>query len=241
MKELIYQVTLGGAGCWSKVIGRGKVLRLTDVEGGANVGMMLYHASERTERYNMSDTLKGQQIFYLQRGACLHSDMGRLMGSVIVDDVGWHDTVCGTSDGDEVRRKYGECSFQEGQNGWYRNGKDCFLIEMAKWGMGERDWMPNVNFFSRVVADEAGMLRYVEGNSKAGDSVSIRMEMDVLVILNICQHPLAPGGSYISKSVVLEVFEGDEVGDGDECMSAHPENLRAFRNTEDYYRLRGVI
>ena len=50
---------------WSKVIGRGKTLRLTDIEGKANVGMLLYNALEKSERYNMPDTLKGQHIFYL--------------------------------------------------------------------------------------------------------------------------------------------------------------------------------
>lgn len=48
---------------WSKIIGRGKTLRMTDLEGKANVGMLLYNAYEKHERYNMPDTLKGQHIF----------------------------------------------------------------------------------------------------------------------------------------------------------------------------------
>ena len=39
-----YTKTLTGAGMWSGVIGRGKTLRLTDREGGANVGVLLYNA-----------------------------------------------------------------------------------------------------------------------------------------------------------------------------------------------------
>ncbi|MEE3061245.1 MAG: DUF1989 domain-containing protein, partial [Verrucomicrobiota bacterium] len=35
---------------WSKIIGRGKTLRLEDIEGGANVGMLLYNGHERLER-----------------------------------------------------------------------------------------------------------------------------------------------------------------------------------------------
>ena len=64
-KEVLYQVELTGAGMWSKVLGRGKTLRIEDLEGGANVGMLIYNADERQERYNMPDTLKGQQIFFL--------------------------------------------------------------------------------------------------------------------------------------------------------------------------------
>lgn len=234
----IYEVILSGAGMWSKVISRGKVLKLTDMEGGANVGAMLYNASERTERYNMPDTLKGQQVFFLRQGVCLHTDMGRLIGSVVEDSVGWHDTVCGTSDADDVKAKYGNLSYQNGRNDWYRSGRECFLIELAKWGMGEKDWMPNINFFSKVVSDEEGKLSYVEGRSKTGNSVSIRMEMDALVIMNTCQHPLSTGGEYFHRPVLLEVFEGDPIAEDDECINSHPENGRAFINTEDYYKLR---
>lgn len=234
----IYEVALTGAGMWSKVISKGKILKLTDLEGGANVGAMLYNANERSERYNMPDTLKGQQVFFLTRGVCLHTDMGRLIGSIVEDTVGWHDAVCGTSDEDDVRAKFGELSYQDGRNGWHRSGKECFLIELAKWGMGEKDWMPNVNFFSKVVSDEEGRLSNVEGNSKAGDSVSVRLEMDALVVLNTCQHPFLAGGKYEERPVLLEVFEGGAMKADDECRNSHPENGRAFQNTEDYHKLR---
>ena len=96
--SILHQRTLHGAGMWSAVISRGKRLRLTDLDGGSNVGMLLYNALERTERYNMPDTLKGQHIFHLRAPYCLHSDMGRLLASITADSVGWHDTVCGHSD-----------------------------------------------------------------------------------------------------------------------------------------------
>ena len=51
--ELIHSEKLHGGTMWSKVIGRGKTLRLTDIDGKANVGMLLYNALEKEERYNM--------------------------------------------------------------------------------------------------------------------------------------------------------------------------------------------
>ncbi|WP_411828043.1 urea amidolyase associated protein UAAP1 [Luteolibacter sp. AS25] len=237
MNTSIYKIELSCAGMWSKVLGKGKVLKLTDLEGGANVGMMLYNAHERTERYNMPDTLKGQQVFFMEKGLCLHTDMGRLIASIIDDTVGWHDTVCGATDAAEVKAKYGELTYQDGKNDWYRSGFECFMIELAKWGMGEKDLMPNLNWFSKVVTDEEGGLSYVPGNSKAGDSVSLRMEMDTLVVLNTCQHPLDTEGEYLSKKVLLEVSEGEPVADGDACIISHPENGRAFQNTCDYQEL----
>lgn len=237
MMEPIYSVQLTGAGMWSRIIGRQKTLRITDLEGGANVGMLMYHASERHERYNMPDTLKGQHIFYLRSPYCLHSDMGRLFASITADTVGWHDTVCGTTDAMLVREKYGEKTFQSARNEFHRNGRECFLIELAKWGLGERDLVPNVNWFSKVVADEAGRLSFVQDNSKTGDYIELRLEMDTLVVLNTCQHALDPDPEYHPRRVKLEVFKTPPPALDDPSFTVRPENARAHRNTEDFYLL----
>lgn len=223
---------------WSGVVSRGKRLRLTDLEGGANVSMLLYNALERHERYNMPDTLKGQHIFYLRAPYCLHSDMGRLLASITADTVGWHDTVCGHSDAARMLAKYGEHNYQQARNDWHRNGRDCFLIELAKWGLGKKDLVPNLNWFSKVVADEAGRLSFVPGHSKAGDHVELRFEIDTLVVLNTCQHPFDPDPSYRPRPVKLEVLAGEEPAADDPSFVVRPENLRAWENNETYHALR---
>ncbi|MBC2602430.1 urea amidolyase associated protein UAAP1 [Puniceicoccus vermicola] len=237
-KKNLFSRELGGGQMWSKVIGRGKCLRMTDLEGGANVGMLLYNALEKTERYNMPDTLKGQKIFYLREPYCLHSDMGRILASIVEDGPGWHDTVCGTSLPSLVEEKYGKKDYQEAHNDWYRAGRELFLIELGKWGLGERDLVPNINWFSKIAPDEEGKLSYVPGHSTAGSSVTIRFELDSLVVLNTCQHPLDPNPRYEPKPVKLEVFEADPVTSYDPSRLVRPENERAFQNTEDYNLLR---
>lgn len=237
MKPL-FEKTLHGAGMWSAVISRGKRLRLTDIDGGANVGMLLYNALERTERYNMSDTLKGQHIFYLRSPYCVHSDMGRLLASITADTVRWHDTVCGHSDATLVLAKYGDKNYQSARNDWHRNAHDCFLIELAKWGLGKKDLVPNLNLFSKVVADDAGSLTFVPQNSKPGDSIELRFEMDTLVVLNACQHPLDPDPVYRHRHVKLEVSAGEPPASDDPSLLIRPENLRAWENNQTYHSLR---
>jgi urea carboxylase-associated protein 2 len=234
----IFEKTLHGAGMWSAVVSRHKRLRLTDFDGGANVGMLLYNAHERTERYNMPDTLKGQHIFYLRAPYCLHSDMGRLLASITADSVGWHDTVCGHSDAARVLATYGENNYQTARNNWYRNGRDCFLIELAKWGLGKKDLVPNLNLFSKVVSDEEGSLSFVPGNAKPGDSIELRFEMDTLVVLNTCQHPLDPGPEYRHRPMKLEVFAGEPATATDSSFAIRPENRRAWENNQTDHTLR---
>ena len=236
--SLLHKETLIKAGMWSKVIKRGRTLRITDKNGGANVGMLLYNAYEKHERYNMPDTLKGQYIFHLKAPYCLHSDMGRLFASITEDTVGWHDTVSGTTDAKTVLEKYGQGDYQELRNNFYRNGQECFLIELAKWGLGKRDLVPNINWFSKVVADEEGKLSFVENHSKAGDYVELRFELDTLVVMNTCQHPLDPNPEYTSKPVEIVISEAEPVAEDDPSLLVRPENQRAFNNTSVYNKLR---
>ena len=242
MREVtpIYQTLIPGGGMWSQVLGRGKTLRFTDLKGGANVSLLLYNADQLVERYNMPDTLKGQHVFYLTAPLCLHSDMGRVLASVTHDTRGWHDTVCGCTDARLTVEKYGsQGTYQSCRNDFFRNGRDNFLIELAKWGLGPKDLVPNLNLFSKVVADGEGNLTFDNREVKAGAVIELRLEMNTLVVLNTCPHPLDPTPSYAPKPVGLEVLPGLPAGPEDPCRLSRPENVRAFINTENYHLLRG--
>src|SRR5215510_6302922 len=106
--RVLYTEGLPGAAMWSGVLPRHHTLRLTDVEGGANVSMLLYNRELLIERYNMPDTLKAQHTAFLTKGHVLYSDMGRILCSISDDSVGWHDTVTGMSDATSVAAAYGD-------------------------------------------------------------------------------------------------------------------------------------
>jgi hypothetical protein len=220
---------------WSHVLKRGSRLRIVDLHGGANVSALFYNADLPVERYNMPDTLKGQHTFFLTRGNVLYSDMGRVLVSLVEDASGWHDTVCGHSTAETIRDAFGGARYQQARNACHRNARDSFLMELAKWGLGRRDLAANVNFFSKVIADESGALALVADHSRPGACVELRAEMNALVVLNSCPHPLAPRGAYPMGEVELSVLDADPVAADDPCHVACPQNERAFANTERYF------
>ncbi len=234
--HIVLQDHLHGGESGSFILRRGYTLRLTDSEGGANVAALFYNAAEKLERYNMADTLKAQHIFYLTAGYVCYSDMGRILVSLTADTCGWHDTVCGVSNAALVREKYGEGRYQELRNDFYRNGRDRFLVELGKWGLGKRDLVANVNFFSKVTADGDGQLRFHPGTSHAGAFVDLRAEMDVLVVLHTCPHPLDPHPGYAPRPAALTLWEsGIGGGPDDPCRLSRPENARGFANTARHF------
>src|SRR3954469_19271876 len=93
--SVLVEQRLRGGEMWSRVLRRGQRLRLTDVEGGASVGALFFKADDPNERYNMPNTLKAKRVARLTAGLVLYSDMGRVLCSVVADNVGWHDTISG--------------------------------------------------------------------------------------------------------------------------------------------------
>jgi urea carboxylase-associated protein 2 len=235
--QAVQREHLRGGQMWSRIVRRGQRLSLIDLEGGATPAALFYNAAQPLERYNMADTLKAQHTARLTRGHVLYSDMGRILMSIVEDSAGWHDTVTGHLTRSAAQRKFGSGGFQALRNDFYRDTQSNFLIELGKHGLGARDIVPNVNFFTQVVADVDGNLSFVPAQ-RPGREVVLRAEMDVLVVLSNTPHPLDPNASYAPKPLVLTLHGGRgahaPVPKGDPCRALCEQNERAFQLTDDY-------
>lgn len=231
----LYEETVPGGGHTSFVLKRGQLLRLTDIEGGANVSLLLFNAAEKSERLNLPDTLKGQHTAKLTAGHCLYSDMGKVLAAITADTCGWHDSFGGVLNAEEVAEKYGQGRYQELRNGFFRNGTDNLLVEMGKWNLNLQDLLMNLNLFSRVDVDANGAFQFQPGNSQAGDYVELYAPMDTLVVLTALQHPMDPNPQYAPKPVQLAWSKVESDGISVLCRTSRPENGRAFHNTERQY------
>jgi urea carboxylase-associated protein 2 len=220
---------------WSHVLKRGTALRITDITGDANVGAIFCNWENPNERYNMPDTLKAQHTAHLTRGHVLYSDMGRILCSITADTAGWHDPLSGSSNAALVAAKYGKARYQEHRNDSYKNAYDSFVVELAKYGLSARDMAAPINFFSKVVVDDQGNMRFIAEHSRDGRYVDLRAEMNVLAILNTCQHPLDPNPKYEPRAVQLSIRKVPAPATDDPCRVSRPENERGFVLTERYF------
>ncbi len=233
--SILWNEMVAGGATWSHVLKRGTSLRIVDIEGNANVGAYFLNFELPAERFNLPDTLKAQHTAKLTAGHVLMSDLGRILCSITEDSLGWHDPLCGGSNAALVAKKYGAADYQEHRNAWHRNAQDGFLIELAKYGLGPRDLQATVNFFSKVQVTEDGALDFTAAHSSAGSFLELRAEMNTLVILNTCQHPLDPSPVYAPKPVELTLSRVPQPAADDFCFTSHPENARAYTLTERYF------
>ena len=235
LRPTLYEELVPGGGHTSFVLKRGQLLRITDIEGGANVSLLLLNAHEKSERLNLPDTLKCQHTARLTAGHCLYSDMGRVLAAITADTCGWHDSIGGLLNAAEVAEKYGQGRYQELRNGFFRNGMDNLLVELGKWDLGLADLLMNLNLFSKVTVDGDGCFHFEGGNSKAGDYLELYAPMDTLVVLTALQHPMDPNPAYAPKPVQLSWQQVQSDGISVLCRTSRPENGRGFHNTERLY------
>lgn len=231
-EDLVWEETVAPGGYTSRRIARGTRLRLIDKAGDACASLNIFNAEMPTERLNVADTVKVQWNAYLGAGKLLLSAMGRVLVSILEDGAGTHDTFCGVSNAATNLKKYGE-----GRNsGAFPNGRDRLILGAAKHGLTRRDVHPCVSLFKGTRIEVDGSITPVVGPFAGGREVLLRAEMEVIVVIANCPHVADPRAEYASTPLRVTAWRGPIATNEDPVRNATPEGLRAFLNTEDYYR-----
>jgi len=232
--DILYTDTVPGGWNWSHILKRGTTLRLTDLEGGACVSLLGYNPIEKSERYNMPDTLKCQFTARLTTGHALYSDMGRILLTIIGDSFGGHDPFGMTLPQSALEERFGVKRYQENRNAYQRSGTRALLTELAKYGLDDRDLVPPVNFFACVSVEEGGVFHFDPTVAKKGASVELQAEMDTLVVLAATQHPLDPRVVWEPKPVKIDIVKTGLSPENNPAYSYNDQNKRGFVNTALY-------
>lgn len=230
--DLVWEETIAAGGYATRRLSRGSRLRLIDLKGDACASLLIFNAEMPTERLNVADTVKVQWNAYLGAGKLLLSDMGRVLMSFVADDAGTHDSFCGTSNAATNAAKYGDGS----NSGPCPNGRDRFLLGVAKHGLQRRDVHPCVTLFkgTKIAADGAIVPQI--GPFAPGRTVVLRAEMEVIVVIANCPHVLDPRAEWTVTPLRATAWRGPVTPPDDPIRTATPEGLRAFENVEDYFR-----
>jgi len=205
---------------------RGEALRIADPSGRSSVSMIGWRDEDTTERINCADTVKVQWSAAVSKGRVILSDMGRVLFSVIEDTSGAHDILVGGSTLASTLAAYGAAS---------RNTQENFIAGAAKVGLGVRDIPPCVTFFAPVSLDENGRFVWNQDRKQPGDFVDLRAEMNAILVLSNCAHPLDPARPSATQPVVLVRHRVPQVAADDPCRTGSPEAMRAFQFTDRLY------
>lgn len=226
--SILQREVIPGGWYWATKVSRGQVLRLLSPQASTGVSVMIWNADDTSERYNAGDTVKIQWTAELRKGRVLFSDMGRVLASITEDTCARHDTLVGGSTSKSNFDKYGDASL--------RNSRDNLMLAAGKYGLGRRDLAPCITFFAPVSTDADGRFVWNEGVLQAGDFVDLRAEMNLLVAVSNCPHPLAPGANYAPSGIEAIVWQAAPAQPDDLCRGLTAEASRGFENTDLLFR-----
>ena len=230
--DLIWDETIAAGGYAAKRLNRGARLMLVDLHGDACVSMLVFNAERPIERLNVADTLKIQWNGYLGAGKFILSDMGKVMLSILEDDAGGHDAFCGASNAGTNAARYGE-----GDNwGPHPNARDRFKLGVAKFGLGVKDIHPCINWFKGVKVEDGGGLSLSAGPFAGDRQVTLRAEMDLILVFANCPHVLDARPAYSVTPVRAVAWRDAPTPEDDPIRTGTPEGLRAFLNTQEDFR-----
>lgn len=208
--DMTWAEVVPGGGGTSKRLSAGTTLRLRDLAGDACAHMLLYHARMPWERLNVADTVKIPWQAYLGLGHPLLSDQGRVLATVLADDSGRHDALCGCGPA----------------------GRAVMINLAAKHGLEPRDLPPSVSFFEGVRVQGDGSLTFL-GGAGEGCTVSLRCELPVIVLIGNVVHPVDPRGDHQTTPLEVLAWRGRPTSPEDPMWTASPELQRALENTAD--------
>jgi uncharacterized protein len=184
---------------WSRELSCGQVLRLVDLEGRQAVDFLCYNARDYEDRYAAADTMKINGSIFVGKQTVLYSVNCNAMFTVTEDTCGFHDTIGGCCSSALNRTRYGKPGDA--------NCRQNFLAQLARYGMGPRDMVANLNFFMYVPVGANGAMDMGPSRSKPGDYVELRAEMDVLAVISNCPQINNPVNDYNPTPVRAVVYQ----------------------------------
>ena len=114
------------SGCgYSRLVRRGEILRIVDLEGNQAVDTLFYNAADESDRYSATATIVAQNNLYLTTGTRLVSSEGNALLTIVADTCGRHDTLGGACAAESNQVRYAL------EKRHMHNCRDSFLLELA--------------------------------------------------------------------------------------------------------------
>jgi uncharacterized protein YcgI (DUF1989 family) len=175
---------------------KGQLLRVIDLEGEQVADLIAFNRLDKMEWLSSGRSIDYANRIYLTKGDLLYSNRSRPMFTIVEDDVGRHDFLLTP------------CSLETFQI-IYKNTEahpSCFNnlgTHLSPFGIAPDSIPTTFNIFMNVEIDPNGALKILPPRSRAGDSIVLRAEMDLLVGLTACSAEMS--NNYRFKPIGYEI------------------------------------
>ena len=193
------ETIIPGAHARAFELNSGEQLRITNLEGWQVVDCWAFNAANFDEFLSNEHTRSCLEKLIPQTGDALYSNSRRPILSIVEDtSPGIHDLLLSACDIHRYRLL--------GVEGYHRNCADNLREALAEIGREPPEIPSPFNIFENVKIDDDGSLSIEPPVVKAGDSITLRAELDIVLVLSCCPMDIAltNGPDLRSKPVRVE-------------------------------------
>lgn len=185
----------------SFLLRKGQILRVIDPMGEQVSDLFAFDAQDHRRRLSSGRSIDYAGKLYLTSGDVLYTNDSRKMFTIVHDTVGRHDFTLTPCSQDMFRILYG-CA------GHHPSCLENLSLALVTHGIAPDQIATTFNIFMNVVFDSEGRMTVGCPRSRAGDSIELRAEMDVLCALTACSAEGSNNGSF--KPIDFSVRGADE-------------------------------
>lgn len=157
---------------------KGQILKVIDVNGQQVADLVAYREHDAKERLDPSVTMDALHTMNIQPGDSLYSNLYRPMLTVLEDTVGKHDFINSACRPEMYEFLYNK----PGHRSCYDNLNEA----LAGFGVPQPDQHYPFNIFMNTMIGSQGDIQIQAPLSAAGDYVTLKAEMDVIVAISAC-------------------------------------------------------
>jgi uncharacterized protein len=172
------------------ILKKGKYLTVTDIKGEQVADLICYNEHNTAEYLSSGRTIDYAETIFLTTGHSFYSNRSNVMFTMEKDTVGRHDFLLTPCSAETFKIIYGHPNPHCG----------CFgniSTALKPYGIEPDDIPVTFNVFMHVTVDgDTGKINVLAPKSKAGDFITIRAEMDMIVALTACSAEMSNNYSF---------------------------------------------
>jgi uncharacterized protein len=182
-------------------LARGDRIRVIDPTGGQVADVFAFCAGDLSEYHSAQHTRVWVSRLFPKVGEQFVTNNRRPILTLEADDSpGVHDMLCAACDPSRYALL--------GAPGWHASCQENLQRAMAALGHEGIAIPQPINLFMNIPVGEGGTIGWEPAPTGAGDSVTLRAELDIIVAVSACPQDLVPINSGNPTEIVLEVSGG---------------------------------
>jgi uncharacterized protein YcgI (DUF1989 family) len=182
-------------------LARGDRIRVIDPNGGQVADVFAFCADDLSEFHSAQHTRVWVNRLFPHIGEQFVTNHRRPILTLEADtSPGVHDMLCAACDPSRFALL--------GAQGWHASCEENLQRAMAALGHEGIAIPQPINLFMNIPVGEEGTLGWEPAPTGAGDSVTLRAELDIVLAVSACPQDLIPINSGNPTEIVLEVSRG---------------------------------